>query len=304
MDKLSRLKLRHLETFIEVARHGSVSRAAETLHLTQPAVTRTIRELESITGKPLVTREGRGIRITAHGEVLLRHAGRSIAAARRGFTALEQLESADGPLIRVGALPTVSASVMPKAVAEFLETGTRNRLSVVTGQNRVLLDQLRGGELDLVVGRLAAPENMQGLVFDPLYRDWVVFIVDSSHPLAGRRRIDPGDFDAFPVMVPTSDSIIHPFVDRLFIEQGFSRPPMAIETVSDSFGRAFVSRHAAIWIISRGVVASEIEAGEFVELPIDTESTLGSVGFAMRSEGELQPGTQLFVDIVRRITSS
>lgn len=289
---------------MEVARHGSVSRAAESLHLTQPAVTRTIRELETICGKPLVEREGRGIRITPHGEVFLRHAGRSIAAARSGIAALEQLELTEVAPIRVGALPTVSATVMPEAVAAYMATGTRNRLGIVTGENRVLLDHLRNGDLDLVIGRLPAPENMQGLVFEPLYRDKVVFVVASNHSLAGRRQIAIDDMSAFPVMVPTAGSIIRPFVDRLFIEQGFPWPRQVLETVSDSFGRAFVRRHQAIWIISRGVVASEIENGEFSVLPIDTDSTMGSVGLNMRAETELPPGAEIFADIVRRMTGS
>ena len=304
MDKLSRIKLRHLETFMEVARHGSVSRAAESLALTQPAVTRTIRELEAICGKPLIAREGRGIRITPHGEVFLRHAGRSLSAARSGVEALEQLDLTEATPIRIGALPTVSATVMPEAVAEFLATGTRNRLGIVTGENRVMLDQLRSGELDLVIGRLPAPENMQGLVFEPLYRDKVVFVIHGDHPLAGRRRIAAGEMQDFPVLVPQVGSIIRPYVDRVFIEQGFPWPRKAIETVSDSFGRAFVRRHKAIWIISRGVVASEIENGEFAVLPVDTEQTMGSVGLNMRAEQELPPGAEIFADIVRRLTVS
>ena len=82
------LKLRHLETFVEIARHGSVSRAAESLSLTQPAATRTLRELEQICGCDLVERDGRGIRITHRGEVFLRHAVGSLASARPGLTTL------------------------------------------------------------------------------------------------------------------------------------------------------------------------------------------------------------------------
>lgn len=304
MNKLSRIRLRHLETFMEVARHGSVSRAAESLALTQPAVTRTIRELETICGKPLVARDGRGIRITSHGEVFLRHAGRSLSAARAGIEALDQLDLTEAAPIRIGALPTVSATAMPEAVAEFFATGTRNRLVIVTGGNRVLLDQLRTGELDLVIGRLPAPENMQGLVFEPLYRDKVAFIIDAKHPLAGRRQIAFDEMLDFPVLVPQIGSIIRPFVDRLFIEQGFPWPRHAIETVSDSFGRAFVRRHQAIWIISRGVVSPEIENGEFSILPIDTDATMGSVGLSMRADTDLPPGAEIFADIVRRITAS
>lgn len=289
---------------MEVAQRGSVSRAAESLNLTQPAVTRTIRELERACGKPLVERDGRGIRVTPQGEMFLRHAGRSVAAARTGLTALDQLTTEENPRVRVGALPTVSASTMPGIVSAYLKSGTRNRLVVVTGENRVLLDQLRRGELDLVVGRLAAPEHMQGLVFEHLYREQVVIVVAKDHPLARRSHVNQDDFNSYPVIMPTKPSIIRPFVDRMFIELGFANLAFQVESVSDSFGRAFVRRHDAIWVISHGVVASEIESGEFRVLPVDTGSTLGSVGIAMRAEGELPPGGELFIDLMRRTTTS
>lgn len=123
MNSIRRVKLRHLETFVEVARQKSVSRAAENLHLTQPAVTRTIRELEEICGKPLVEKDGRGIRISHYGEVFLRYAGSSLAAARGGINALAQLHLSDGPMVRLGALPTVSATIVPKAVSRYLQSG-------------------------------------------------------------------------------------------------------------------------------------------------------------------------------------
>lgn len=288
-----------MRTFVEVARLASVSRAAESLGLTQPAVTRTIRDLEDVCGKPLVARDGRGIRLTAHGEVFQRHAAASLAAARGGLAAIESLDLADGPELRVGALPTVSATLMPQAVAQYLATGTRNRLVVITGENRVLLDHLRRGDLDLVLGRLAAPEHMAGLEFEPLYRDRVVIVVHADHPLAGRAQIAGDELAPYPLIMPTKGSIIRPFVDRLFIEQGFAEPPMTVETVSDSFGRAFVRQHRAIWIISRGVVAAEIASGAFVVLPVDTASTQGSVGLHRRSDRGDKPALDVLASILR-----
>ncbi len=303
MNKMRRIKLRHLETFVEVARNKSVSRAAEALHLTQPAVTRTIRELEEICGKPLVEKDGRGIRISDYGEVFLRHAASSIAAARNGFNALSELSLDDGPRIRLGALPTVSDAIIPDAVSRYLQSGMRNRLKVVTGENSVLLDQLRNGELDLVMGRLPAPERMQGLIFEPLFRDRVVFAVHASHALASDRQFTIDALNRFPVIVPSDTSIIGPFVARLFVEQGISEPPLAIESVSDSFGRAFVRRHHAVWIISRSVIASEIERGEFALLPIDTDSTLGSVGLMTRAQTAPSAAVEHFAKILRRVVT-
>jgi pca operon transcription factor PcaQ len=302
MDISRRIKIRHLEAFVEVARQKSVGRAAASLGLTQPAVTRTIRELEGIVGQPLVTRDGRGIRLSRQGETFLAHAGRSLAAVRGGISALSD-PAGRGPTVRIGALPTVSATIMPEAVARHLESGHPSRLRVVTGENRVLLDQLRKADLDLVVGRMPAPDLLEGLRFEPLYRDRVVFVVASNHPLARTRRVGLDVLARHPVLVPPEGSIIHPFVERVIIEQGLARPLREVETVSDSFGRAYVREKQAIWIISRGVVAAEIESGQFCELPIDTASTLGSVGLVTRGGDDPHEGTAAFADTLRRVTA-
>lgn len=289
----SRIKFRHLQTFIEVARQKSVGKAADVLTITQPAVTRTIRELEDYLGATLFEREGRGIRISPFGEVFLKHAGESIAAVKRGVDSIAQAKRSMGPPLRIGALPTASASLMPEAVAEFLKAGTGSRVTIVTGENRWLLDALRIGELDLVVGRLAAPERMTGLHFEPLYAEEVVFVVRPGHPLLQRRNFSLGEVANYTVLTPPPGSVIRPFVDRLLLTNGIGELTDVVETVSDSFGRAFVELYDAIWLISRGVVSSEIRAGRLATLDVNTTETRGAVGLTTRA-GEA-PGLALSI---------
>jgi LysR family pca operon transcriptional activator len=277
------IKFRHLRTFIEVARQKSIGKAADVLAVSQPAVTRTIGELERELGVSLFEREGRGIRITRFGEVFLRHAGASVAAIGQGVDSIAQALRSEGPPIRVGALPTVSARIMPQAVEQFLAANTGSLLTIITGENTALLDQLRNGVLDLVVGRLAAPEMMSGLSFRHLYAERVCFVVRPGHPLLTARDFDFNRIRTFPVLMPTKSSIIRPFVERFLIAHGIAELPVRVETVSDSFGRAFLRRSDAVWIISEGVVANDIADGTMVALPVDTSETLGAVGLTLRA---------------------
>ena len=279
----SRIKFRHLQTFIEVARQKSVGKAADVLSVTQPAVTRTIRELEDYLGVDLFEKEGRGIRISRFGEVFLKHAGESIAAVQRGVDSIVQAKHSLGPPLRIGALPTASVSLMPEAVAEFLKAGTGSLATIVTGENRWLLDALRVGDLDLVVGRLSAPERMTGLHFEPLYTEEVVFAVRSTHPLLARRNFSLSEIGSYTVLMPTQGSVIRPFVDRFLVTNGIAELTNVVETVSDSFGRAYVQRYDAIWLISSGVVASEIAAGRMARLEVDMSETRGAVGLTTRA---------------------
>lgn len=295
----SRIRFRHLQAFLEVARQGSVARAADFLHVSAPAVTKTLRELEEALGIAVVERDGRGIRVTRLGEIFLAHAGTAISALKRGVDSVRQDGAASRHPIRIGALPTVSARVMPVAMDLFLRESTGAAIKIVTGENAVLLEQLRTGALDLVVGRLAAPAHMTGFFFEHLYSEQVLFVVRAGHPL-----LQPGQdvfarLNEFPALMPTLESVIRPFVDRLFITNGMTAPATEIETVSDSFGRAFVRQSNAVWIISAGVVADEIASGAFVALSVDTDETKGPVGLTMRTDTAPWPAFSILLQTIR-----
>jgi len=300
----AQLKLRHLEVFVEVARQNSVTLAAEALGMTQPAVTRALRELEAVCGKPLVERHGRGIRLSEYGEMFRDHAGRSLALARDGVALLQGLEAEAGARLAIGALPTVAASLVPDAVAQMLAEGGRNRFSVVTGDNRYLLDQLRRAELDLVIGRLPAPELMAGLEFRPLFHETVAIVVAPDHPLASCQVLPAEGFGDYPVLMPSEGAIIRPLVARMFLEQGLAEPKFPVDTVSSDFGRRFVYRHQAIWIISQGVVRADLDAGRMVALPVETRGTSGPVGVCLRREHQLSPAALRFCSLLRTLSSA
>lgn len=280
----SRIKFRHLQTFVEVARQKSVMKAAELLHVSQPAVTKTIRELEQALGVGVFERDGRGIRITRYGEVFLRHAGAALTALRQGLDSVSQEQFGDAPPIRIGALPTVSTRIMPRAMDLFLKENTWSRVKIITGDNAVLLEQLRIGDLDLVVGRLAGAERMTGFSFEHLHSEQVVFAVRAGHPLLTGGKSLFAELGRYTLLMPTRGSIIRPVVENFLIANGVASLPSQIETVSDAFGRAFVRDSDAIWIISNGVVARDIADGVLAALPIDTSETKGPVGLTVRTD--------------------
>jgi LysR family transcriptional regulator, pca operon transcriptional activator len=279
-----RVKFRHLQCFLEIARQQSVVKAAAALSVTQPAVSKTIRELEELLGVALFERRGRGIALTRFGEVFLRYAGASVTALRQGVDSITQARTKGGMAIKVGALPTVSTRVMPQAVHLFKQDNTGTVVRVVTGENSVLLSQLRTGDLDLVVGRLADPELMTGLSFEHLYSERVSFIVRPGHPLLKAKPFNLAKLAGYTVLLPTEGSIIRPLVDRFLIAHGIASLPDQIETVSMAFGRRYTRMTDAVWLISRGVVAEDLEEGVLAELPIATDATTGPVGLTTRAD--------------------
>jgi LysR family pca operon transcriptional activator len=131
----------------------------------------------------------------------------------------------------------------------------------------------------------------------------VIFCVRAGHPLHEQ---GPGVFtelERYPVLMPTRASIIRPFVERYLIANGISGLPTQIETVSDSFGRAFVRATDAIWIISAGVVATDLADGTLAALPIDTSETKGPVGLTVRADSVPSMPLDLLMRTIRDVAA-
>jgi LysR family pca operon transcriptional activator len=277
-----RIKFRHLQCFLEVARQGSVVKAADILGITQPAVSKTLKELEETLDVSLFDRSTRGARLTPFGDVFLRHAGASVAALRQGVDGIAQVRNRGGATITLGALPTVSAGLIPTAILAYKKRAVGTTVCVITGDNATLLAALRVGEVDLVVGRLAEPEQMKGLAFEHLYTESVRFVVRPGHPLARKPGFALADILDYTVLMPSGGSIIRPSVDRLLLANGIGAVADRIETVSMPFGRRYARMSDAVWIISNGVVADDIASGYLVALKVDTAITNGPVGLTTR----------------------
>lgn len=288
--------IRHLRAFLEVARLSSVSQAADALSVSQPAVSKTLRELEERLGVPLVERAGRRLRLTEAGWLFQRHAGLSLVELERGVRALRAPEGLRRR-IAVGVLPTVATRIMPRAALAYAATTPGGSLSITTGPNWLLLSQLREGTLELVVGRLAPPEEMRGLVFEQLYVEPVAAIVRPGHPLVTAPARGLTDF---PMILPPQGAVIRPAVERFFLALGQEPPSALVETVSLAFGRGIVQASDAVWFISRGVVAEELRLGTLVSLDLaGLPTAAGPVGLTRRVGSEPGPEVQALMQAVR-----
>ncbi|MEX6505496.1 pca operon transcription factor PcaQ [Jiella sp. M17.18] len=293
-----RIKIRHLRTFVEVARLGSVGRAGEMLHVSQPAVSKTLAELEDVLGARLVNRGRAGAALTPVGQMFLSYATASLAALRQGIDGVGETLAASALRLSIGALPSVAARIVPDAAIAFGRIAPEAGLSIVSGPNGYLLSELASGALDLVIGRLGQPDAMTGLSFTQLYSERISLVVRPGHPLVGSR--NPGDIGDYPLIFPNKDAAIRTIAEQYFIAHGLSRRRDRIETVAETFGRAYVRKTDAVWVISSGVVALDVAEGKLVELPLALAETLGPVGLTMRAGGDPSPALRLFIEAVHR----
>ncbi|MFA6264882.1 MAG: pca operon transcription factor PcaQ [Pseudolabrys sp.] len=296
----NRIRFRHLHCFLAIAQHHSVGAAADALAITQPALSKTLRELEDELGVRLFERGRRGMTLSRFGEIFLQHAAGSIASLHHGIDSIDVAREAGAHAVTVGALPNVAARLMPEAVRLFNQNASGTLVRIVDGGNSRLLDQLRLGELELVVGRLAKGEHMTGLIFDHLYSESLSIVVRRKHPLAAAKRFTLASIAAYPWILPDQGTIIRQEVDRFLLAEGITALVTIIESTSVSFGRAFVDASDVVWFVPSGVVQADIGNGRLTALPTPADSMEGPVGITTRADVAPTPTGRLMIEAVRR----
>lgn len=187
---LGALELRHLRTFVAVAESEHVTRAAERLHVAQPAVSRQIKQLETMIGAPLFARVGRGIRLTEPGRALLEEARAILGAVSTAAMRAREVAHGRAGVLRVGFVEVASASgLVPEAVRRFASAHPGITVDLREMTSSLQLAALEGGELDvgMVCGLAAARAGVvrsRTLLADPL-----VAVLPPSHALARVRRV-------------------------------------------------------------------------------------------------------------------
>ncbi|MEM6823630.1 MAG: LysR substrate-binding domain-containing protein [Pseudomonadota bacterium] len=296
-----RLRLRHITTFLEIARHESVSKAALALNLSQPAASRSLRELEEILGVELFERLGRGLRLNAEGRVFQAHATTSITELMRGRTRV----AAKGGAVRrlsVGSLPTAAGALVPMAALAFRTKAPETRLSIMTGPNWLLFNLLREARLDLVVGRMPEGDRVEGLIFEQLYVEGVVLVCRPGHPVLTNPDVPAALLD-YPLILPPSGAVIAATVERYLASIGLTGLKGDFETVALPVGRRITAASDALWFISRGVVEFELANRHLAAIDLKSPLLSGPVGISRLASAPVDVARTIFVECVRDASS-
>jgi DNA-binding transcriptional LysR family regulator len=290
-DFLRNVQLRHLRCLVAVAQERHLARAAERLSLSQPAISKTLSELESIVGARLVERSKAGRRgvqgLAPAGEQLLAHALRVLDALDAGAQAMAPASGGRVERLRIGALPSVAPALLPMALARFREGWPDVQVVVKSAANPVLLDELRAGELDLVVGRMSDPRLMGGLSFELLYTEPLVFAVRSGHPLAAASaRVSVRAVLDYPLVVYGEGTIPRHNTESFLSARGLALPANALQTLDVAVARGLIAVSDGVWITPLGAARAELADERLVRLRIETAGTDEPVGLLLRSEAE------------------
>ena len=296
------LNLRHIRTFLEIARAESVSLAADRLRVTQPAVSRSLRELEQMLGARLFDRIGRRLKLNEAGKVFQGHASASIMELMRGAERL----TTNGELatrLSIGVLPTAASDLVPRAAMEFREKMPHVRLRIQTGPNWLLFNQLRDGYVDLVVGRMPERDARTGVTFQQLYIEDVVLVCRPCHPIL-LEPVPEKSIENFTLILPPQGTVISQTVERYLVSIGLPDLRAAYETVALPVGRKLVCLSDALWFISRGVVTDELDAGTLITVALSSPMLSGPVGFSLAQSAPINIERRVFSECLKVAASN
>ncbi|HEV3430801.1 MAG TPA: pca operon transcription factor PcaQ [Paraburkholderia sp.] len=299
----SRVKFRHLQCFLAVAQFGSVQQAAESLSITQPAVSKTIAELEAALGVKLFERGRHGAVPTREGQLFMPHASACVSALRQGVALLAREEGAVAATLDIGVLPTVATALLPPALRGFTVDWPRVSVRLMTGANAELLELLKAGAISFAVGRLADPERMVGLSFEQLYNEPLAVVVRKGHPLVAdadaARSLAPFPTQ-FPLVLPPFGTLIRQAADSLLAAWG--APPLTsfVELLSVSVGRALALENDAVWFVPSGAVEYDLREGTLVRLPLPSAGGEEPVGLIQRTDTQPTAAGRALMEAVRQ----
>jgi DNA-binding transcriptional LysR family regulator len=241
-----------LRAFLALVDAGSFVGAAGAIALSQPALHRAVRDLEQVTGLALVERRGRGIALTAAGRRLARGIRLARGEIAAGITEISADE--DEPSIVIGAMPFCRALLLPAAITRSLADNPRARFDIAEGAWRELVEPLRDGAIDLMIGALRTP-CPPDLIQRVLFIDRLVVVGRVGHPLAGSTP-DRAALAAYPWIIGRAGSPLRAHWEAMFADG--PRPDAPIECGSVMTIRGVLQRSDFLTLLSPAQVAMEI----------------------------------------------
>ncbi len=293
-----RITATQLRAFLALADGGGFQAAAALTASSQPAVHRAVRELEQVLALPLAVRQGRGVAVTETGQRVAQ--GFRLCVGEIAAAIAEIVSGGEAGLpIRLGAMPLCRARLLPSALAGLVRSVPDVRVSVMEGAWGELVEKLRCGAIDLMIGALRAP--YPDLVQTPLFLDRLIVVCGPHHPLASARtgggtEPDLDHLSRYPWIVGPAGSPLRLLWEGLWAGR---RPPQAtIECGSVMTLRGILRETEHLTLLSPDQVLMELAAGLLARIGPPLESCVRTIGVTCRADWRPTPLQQLALDLL------
>lgn len=292
------MELSQVETFLQVAELGSLSRAAEILELTQPTLSARIQALERDVGQRLFDRMGRGVRLTEAGRAFVPFAERSLILLQEGREAIIASQSPTIGKLRIGSARVIGAYVLPDYLEHFHAEYPGVEVSILTGRSHEVLQMILDEEVQVGLGRTLVHPEIESTY---LYDEEIVFTVHPGHRFASRKEVSISEIAQEPLILYDKDSTYYVLITRVCREAGIvPRVTMNLDSVEAT--KKMVERGLGVSFLPVSAMRTELSMGTLVYVPIagGHNVTLPTSVMVRRSTSP-HPLVSAFVDLLHRL---
>jgi DNA-binding transcriptional LysR family regulator len=287
---MKHVTLRQLKVFESVARHLSFSRAAEELHLTQPAVSMQVKQLEEQAGLPLTEMVGKRVYLTEAGEEVARHARRIAQQLREAGEALDAIKGVRGGRLSLGVISTAKYFA-PRLLAEFRRRQPGVELQLGVYNRETVVRKLAENEIDLAI--MGQPPQDFPTVAEAFADHPLVIIAAPDHPLAREKQVDPVLLNEETFIIREPGSGTRATMERYFADAGVV-PRHHMELISNEDIKQAVMAGLGVAFISAHAVSLECEVGRLVILAVTGTPIIRRWFVVYRAEKSLLPVAETF----------
>jgi len=274
---------------------------AESLDISQPAVSQALREVETSLGVELLVRSPGGLLPTPLGALLAMHIRRALAELRAAEVEIGSLQGAVSGRVVVGTLSRGRARLLPRAIVRLTESYPHLTVSTIEGSFEHLATRLRAGDIDFMICALRPPEHTVGLVREVVAHDALALMVRHSHPLVRKKVLKFAHIEDAQWVLPPRGTPTREQLENAFRQRGLREPKVVVETADLAITRGLLLESNMMTAVSPHLFQHEIETRAVSILPLELPETRRGIGILQRSASSPSLAARLLMDNIRAI---
>ena len=307
LQLISKLRFSHLRLLLAIEAGGSLRAAAQQLNLTQPALSKTLKELEGALGFPLFERTPKGLRLTDQCQVLTRGAGVLMQEVAHVIEETRAAAAEPVAILRVGAPPFVALGYAPRVLKAMLGKSPGVVIHLHEGNSPHMLDLLLEGRLDALIStysrQMQDPGRMHGFRYEKLYDETYDVIAGTGHPLVRNRNVRWADLLAESWILPPRDALIRDLTDAAFLRAGVAPLVPRISSSSPLTNISLAASGLGLTVVPSSTIAESAHARAVGKVRVQPSIPAASVSLMYRQSAELHARITSLRDAISRTKS-
>lgn len=303
----ARLKQRHLLVLAALGETCNLNHAAEGLSISQPAISKLLKELEDALGVHLFERQARGVIPTAYGETMIRHANHLLSTLDGAYAEISAMRHGQSGRVRLGTILTPCADLLPDTLNKVRQTHPDLEISIQTGSSEQLLEALDNGELDILVARYFDKHDRYGFQYEPMFQEPIHVCARIDHPLirAGRA-LSPADLQHEDWVLPPDGSVMRAEFEALFYRAAMLPPTRVVTAENLLMVTNLLEQNNMLTLLPKGVVQHYMRYNMLTQVTLTQgvqkalDRNLAPYGLIVRDEHLLAPAAKAVLEILRR----